>query len=443
MDETVEALLAVDPRGLDHDARLSHLEAIARLEARVAAGKQEAFAAIEADPPARPPLRAEDVQRWVRHEVACVLRLSTGMAATLMIQADILVQQLPATHALLKTGAISFSHARILIDGVRQLDPTVAAKLEKTVLARAPLQSPAEFRRSVRTTRARLDPRTEQEQHRDAAAERRVCLNPDDAAMAWLNAYLPAADAQTIMTAAQAVADRTRALFVHDPRSADQLRADALVAICAAVLNDEPIAVLVDAGLPRWQGRRPNIDVVVALSTLLDLDDQPGDLVGYGPIPADVARRMAADPTGTWRRLVTDQLGHIIDYGRTVYRPPADLRDFVTARDRTCRGIGCHRRADRCEIDHEIDWDDGGETNQHNLSPKCPRDHHLKHDAGWHTERLPDGTTRWTTPTGRVYDKPPDNLPTDRTRPKHPDQQEPEREPEPANQAGHNDEPPF
>ena len=33
--------------------------------------------------------------------------------------------------------------------------------------------------------------------------------------------------------------------------------------------------------------------------------------------------------TGTWHRLVTDELGHLIDYGQTVYRPPQDLQDFV------------------------------------------------------------------------------------------------------------------
>jgi hypothetical protein len=67
---------------------------------------------------------------------------------------------------------------------------------------------------------------------------------------------------------------------------------------------------------------RPAIPVCVALSTLLGLDQQPGELAGTGPIPASIARRLAADPTGTWRRLVTDELGKLVDYGRTTYRPP-------------------------------------------------------------------------------------------------------------------------
>jgi hypothetical protein len=105
------------------------------------------------------------------------------------------------------------------------------------------------------------------------------------------------------------------------------------------------------------------------------------------------------------------------------------LIDHVTARDRTCRGPHCHRHARRCEVDHVIPFSQGGHTNASNLGPECPREHHVKHDAGWHTERLPDGTIRWTTPSGRTYDRPPEQYPVDQTRPKieppEPDEDEP------------------
>src|SRR5581483_2137124 len=141
-----------------------------------------------------------------------------------------------------------------------------------------------------------------------------------------------------VMLAVQAVADKLEAAAGPDDcRTADQYRADALVAICLAVLNGGSID-----GLPKWQGRRPQVQVIVALSTLLGLDDQPGELAGCGPVPPEVARRLAADPSGTWTRLVTDEVGQLVDYGRTVYRPPQDLTDHVIARDRTCRGPGCH-----------------------------------------------------------------------------------------------------
>ena len=234
--------------------------------------------------------------------------------------------------------------------------------------------------------------------------------------MAWVNAHLDAAGAQTVMTAVNAVAkklaEHAETDGGHDCRSADQLRADALVVICAAVLNDQV------PGVPKvgtWQGQRPQIQVTVALSTLLGLDDQPGELAGYGPITAQAARRLAADPTGTWHRLIHDEQGRLIDYGRTRYRPPQDLTDHVIARDRTCRGPGCHRDARRTELDHLTPWADGGETNAANLAPVCPRHHHLKHDAGWTTTRHPDGHTTWTTPSGRTHHRPAEQLPIDHT----------------------------
>lgn len=80
--------------------------------------------------------------------------------------------------------------------------------------------------------------------------------------------------------------------------------------------------------------------------------------------------------------------------------PDALVGRVHEARDRTCRGPHCHRQARRCEIDHVIAFSQGGQTNAGNLGPECKREHHVKHDAGWHTQRLPDGTIRWTTPPG-------------------------------------------
>jgi Domain of unknown function (DUF222) len=51
---------------------------------------------------------------------------------------------------------------------------------------------------------------------------------------------------------------------------------------------------------------KPLVSVIVPITMLLGLDEQPGELVGYGPIPASLAREIAAE--GTWRRLLTDPL---------------------------------------------------------------------------------------------------------------------------------------
>jgi hypothetical protein len=148
------------------------------------------------------------------------------------------------------------------------------------------------------------------------------------------------------------------------------------------------------------------VQVSVALSTLLGLDDQPGELAGHGPIPASLARRLAADPTGTWRRIVTDPLGRLVDYGRTRYRPPADLREHVLARDLTCRFPTCHRTARRADIDHLHRWADGGPTAEPNLLVLCERHHKAKEDGHWQARLNPDRSVTWTSPTGRTYTVP-------------------------------------
>jgi hypothetical protein len=109
--------------------------------------------------------------------------------------------------------------------------------------------------------------------------------------------------------------------------------------------------------------------------------------------------------TATMRRLVCDPVtGHLLDVGRAAYRVPDRLRAFITTRDATCRFPGCARRADACQLDHALAWDDGGGTTRANLGALCTRHHQLKTHAGWHlTDSHPDGTCTWTSPMGRTY----------------------------------------
>jgi hypothetical protein len=288
-------------------------------------------------------------------------------------------------------------------------------------------------------------PKTAEEAHAEAVTQRRVVRTPDGAGMSWVSMLLADAAAGTVMTAIDAIARR---IPKTDPRTADQRRADAAVQLALHALHgstgagtttgiDAGVAAGAAAGvgaggglgpLPREHGMRPAVHVTVALSTLLGLDEQPGELDGTGSIPASVARRIAADETGTWRRLVTDELGRLVDYGRTTYRPPKDLTDYVIARDRTCRFPHCNRRAARCEVDHREAWECGGATCAFNLEALCPRHHHGKHETGWTPRRLPNGDLEWTSPTGHVYIKEAATYPIDQTL--HPP--EPTARPEPA-----------
>ena len=149
-------------------------------------------------------------------------------------------------------------------------------------------------------------PRTADEAHTAAVTDRRVRVLPADDGMA----ILLGAAARTRRDAAQ---DRDLAPRPH-PDAAPQLTgrptsappssayADALIELADRYLTDSDPTGASTASPPPSRSSSN-------LTTLIGDDDQPGELIGYGPIPASLARRIAADDSGTWQRLVTDPTG--------------------------------------------------------------------------------------------------------------------------------------
>ncbi|PRZ29692.1 HNH endonuclease, partial [Antricoccus suffuscus] len=126
---------------------------------------------------------------------------------------------------------------------------------------------------------------------------------------------------------------------------------------------------------------------------------------GLGPIDADLARYLAQD--ARWQRVITDPYtGAVLDVGTKIYRPPAQMRRRVIARDQTCRFPGCTRPAERCDVDH-IDPHrpdgTGGTTGDCNLIALCRRHHRLKHQTNWRVTLHDDASCEWTSPAGRKY----------------------------------------
>jgi len=182
-----------------------------------------------------------------------------------------------------------------------------------------------------------------------------------------------------------------------DPRSMDERRADLLADLLSGRLRnpDQVLPAAVNPG-------KPLVQVVMPMTALFGLTDDPSELLGYGPITAGMAREIAA--TATWRRLLFDPAsGALLDHGRTTYTPPVALADFVRARDVHCRFPGCRRTVVNGELDHVRAFAEGGSTSATNLAGYCVRHHHLKHaGGGWQVRALPDGGLEWITPTGRA-----------------------------------------
>jgi hypothetical protein len=183
--------------------------------------------------------------------------------------------------------------------------------------------------------------------------------------------------------------------YVPDLRTMDMKRADALSEIAG-------IAVSLSADEAKSHRRSVSVNVTIDLPTLLGLKENPGQLAGYGVLPAQIMRALAGE--GKWRRFITDpNTGTLLDYGRDSYQPPQDLVDYLIARDRTCRFPGCRHSAARADIDHAEAWEDGGETSAANLGALCRRHHRMKTHGGWKLSSNEDGSCNWESPDGHRY----------------------------------------
>ncbi|MGH3906693.1 MAG: DUF222 domain-containing protein [Pseudonocardiaceae bacterium] len=382
-------------------------------------------------------------------EVGLALRLSRTTATGRLIMAQTLAADLPATLAAWQAGTIDVLKARAITETSYVLAPEQRGALEARVLPRAGTQTLSQLRACLARAVLAIDPEGAAERHARRRQDRRVVLNPDADGMATLWALLSAPDATA---AYQHLCQLARDLGAEDPRGMDARRADLLTDLltgrrCAATprsTDDDctpgtaaertpatsgdpadphtttphtttPQTPDADPDTPDQSGHdcpttrptstgpsKPLISVIVPITTLMGLDEQPGDLIGYGPIPAPLAREIAAG--GTWRRLLTDPAsGTLLDYGRSTYTPPDGLADYVRARDLYCRNPICNQRAATADLDHTIPWPEGP-TSEHNLHARCRHDHLIKtFGAGWHVDQHPDGRVSWTTPTGHTY----------------------------------------
>jgi hypothetical protein len=134
-------------------------------------------------------------------------------------------------------------------------------------------------------------------------------------------------------------------------------------------------------------------------------DGPPG---GYGTwrlrIPGDKPHLiLTLDP------IATDNCDH--RYQANGHNPGVKLRHLTQVRYATCTGPGCRRPAANCDFEHNTPYEAGGRTCLCNGGLKCRYDHRVKQHPKWKVDQLPDGTFRWTTPSGRQYTTEPTRYP--------------------------------
>ena len=315
-----------------------------------------------------------------REEVAVAMRLLPGSAAAAMRRSRALVGHPQAT-ALAEEGILPLRTVERVCEAASRLSDVDAAevidawcrKVRRRLADRKPMNRAAAAKcatRLIMATPSYLDARE------SARKGRRIEVWGNDDGTATLAAILPEETAHRIYRRLTAVA---RGLDDPD-RGVDAKRADVLVDFLLGAMLSQATGV--------------EMQVTIPVSSLLGAGGEPGDVPGLGPIPAGVARELAAD--AQWRALFTDATGTVVATSARTYRPGAALARLVRARHPERRMPGCRRPSQDCDLDHATPWPDGP-TSAENLSPLCRRHHVMKTHYGW---ELDGEAEQWRTPAG-------------------------------------------
>jgi hypothetical protein len=408
-EERVGALGAVTGMLVDVDRTINQLLAVK--EGLLAVGARLSFEigadAAAAAEPGLPDSYAGDAMdlaaRAVAAEFAVALQSSDRSLQRRMADADAKVALFPAVWRAQGAGVVTAGQARAIVDAGTHLDDESdrGGYAEEMIdLVQAPGMSPSRVGRAARRAAERRRPRSLQDRHRGARRARRIWVKDRADGMAEFGLLGPAA-------LIHGASDRLTAMGLGiltnaparreagDDRCLDEIRADLALDL---LLTGRPAGHDPDGLLAGVTGA---VSVTIPVTALLGVARPCAELDGSTPIDGATARRLAADAPG-WDRVLTHPItGAVLAVDR--YRPSAELRRWLRARDQRCRFPGCGYLARDCDVDHTTDAAAGGPTAAHNLGVLCRRHHVLKHQTPWTVEQLDGGTFSWTSPTRKIY----------------------------------------
>lgn len=389
------ALATVDIGRVSGHDRVVVLRAEARMEAHYAARKAASMAAtydaIEAEfavtrVPGNDPFEAAQA------EIQVALCLTGVTAGNQLGDAMALRSRVPKVLVALAAGRIDWARARVLVQETSGIGNDLARRVVAEVIEDAAGLTTSQIRRRVRRLVMALEPDAARQRYEDAVEQRRVVADPNpDGTANLLGLDLPP---DRVAAIKRFLTHRARKLRrAGDTRSMDQLRAD--------LFMDH----LSGSGSGAGSTAKGFVELRVDIATLVGLSELPGEVGGYGPVIADLARQLALDSKDVeWRYAITDpDTGRLHQIGTTRRRPTATQRRYVTSRDPTCPFPRCVAPSGDSEIDHIHEWGRGGPTSVANLAPPCPKHHQLRHRIGWMYQPFTDTDYLWTTLLGHRY----------------------------------------
>ena len=213
----------------------------------------------------------------------------------------------PQVAAALLAGRIDVAKAKVIVFGLTGIDHELATKMADQMMERAERQTTGQIRARLRRLLLETDPQTAAERYEAGLRDRKVVFDGNDDGTANLHFYNVAPDQAAL--AHNRIEQYAQALATTDePRTLDQLRADVGLDLLIGCLDHQP------------RGRKPIVDIRVDLATLLELNEKPGEIPGWGPVIADIARQVAEQQHSEWRFYVIDD-HEIVCEGITRRRP--------------------------------------------------------------------------------------------------------------------------
>ena len=350
--EAIRLLASLSGRVLSGDQRLSVVQLMQAQVAWVAGAEQQSIVDLvgpAAGAAGGPERRSWRPRRSVRRvELAPALHTSVDQAKARIARARLLAGEWKVLGDRLRAGTLDPYRVWLITETLSALpDPARAAGVLASVLPGAAEQTPTALKRALRKAARQADPDWGVRSFAKARKSRRVGFDlTGDDGLVRLWAFLPPVEGLAVKQQLEAAA-KVASADPEDHRCADERMADALVAAVLGSTVGDPTTPLTP---------KVRLNVLVPLPTLLGLREDTGELLGYGDLPAGVARELAAD--ADWQRWVHDPVtGHLLDQGGYDYRVKAVLHRFLVGRDRYCRFPGSARTAESSDLEHNVAFD--------------------------------------------------------------------------------------
>ena len=336
----------------------------------------------------------QDLFYTTASEVQAALTLTRRAGETTTDLAFQLCERLPKVWEALHAGLIDLAKARVLSDQTCHLPRELAQQVTGTALERAPDQTTGQLRARLQRLIITIDPAAAKDRYEQKLTERRVVAEmTEDGTANLMGLDLPAADTNSAMRRINRLAHALKAK--GDPRRIDQIRADIYLDLLTGRGQTNVNGSAGDRGV---------VDIRVDMTTLARIDDNPGEIPGWGPVIADVARQIVDEASDAeWRITPVDESGHPVGVTTTKRRPTSSQRRQVEARNPTCVFPGCRMPTPDCDLNHEIPWAETHRTTIGELGPLCRHHHVQHHQHRWKLKQNKPGEYEWTSPLGHTY----------------------------------------